>query len=131
MCLKARQINALLDCAPKHVFDLESILSAAAKERVQLNEEVADVIGNVGLMVFVTVITLCIRLSLVIFLNFSATFGMLFGTYTFSVSLLFLYAWAVTKVIVLVRVSNSGQRLKDEVFCIPSPYNWLIDFSII
>jgi hypothetical protein len=115
MCLKARQINALLDCAPKHVFDLESILTAAAKERALLNEEIANMIGNIGPMVFVTVITLCIRLCFIIFLNFSATFGMIAGTTTFSTSLLFMYGRAVTKAIVLVRVSNSGQRLKDEV----------------
>jgi hypothetical protein len=116
---KARQINALLDCAPKHVFDLESILSAAAKERALLNEEVANAIGNIGPMVFVTVITLCIRLSFVIFANFSVTFGMIQRTTEFSTSLLFLYARAATKAILLVRVCNSGQRLKDEVFCEP------------
>jgi hypothetical protein len=115
MCLKARQINALLDCAPKHVFELESILTAAAKERALMNEEVANVAGNIGPMVFLTVITLCIRLSFIIFLNFSATFGVITGTATFSTSLFLMYARAITKVILLVRVSNSGQRLKDEV----------------
>ena len=117
ICLKARQINALLDCAPKHLFELESILTAAAKERALLNEEVANLIGKIGPMVFITAITLCIRLSFVIFGNFSATLTMYQNPSTFTISLLFLYARAVTKVILLVRVSNSGQCLKDEVLC--------------
>jgi hypothetical protein len=111
------------------VFDLESILTAAAKERALLNEEVANVIENIGPMVFVTVITLCIRLSFIIFLNFSATFGMITGTATFSTSLLFMYARAVTKVILLVRVSNSGQRLKDEV--LSKQMSLIITYSLI
>jgi hypothetical protein len=111
------------------VFDLESILTAVAKERALLNEEVANVIGNIGPMVFLTVITLCIRLSFITFLNFSATFGMITRTATFSTSLLFMYARAVTKVILLVRVSNSGQRLKDEVFS--KQMSLIITYSLI
>lgn len=113
--LKAREINALLVAAPSHVFDLENILNAAVRERALLNEEVAEVIGNIGPVVFVTAITLCIRLSFVVFYNYASTYAVLAENRSFTSSLIIMYGRTITKAILLVRVANCGQRLKDEV----------------